>query len=416
MGRIIQRVKIESPKSIEYFDDKLSKESESDIFWPRITRYSTVRGEYSTPSRIVTSQIASARSRLGVEIKMGGDIGLIDRGGLSAERIERLFNTKNAAPVYIRELKKHRRKFTHNALKILYVYPSRTDTYIKGTKIRKDSGRRLLGDNQKISMRFLEMIKEFYLKSGAEILAVPTVSNDLNLQKTVFRSAINSVDLGEVLEIIPTIDMNLSPVVVEKLLEFLLDNYVNTGLIKSIGFHNSFSSTSAAARAIISQELVDKDVLVPIFAINRTDRDSIVSGIHRQSMRFGDAFGSRYIRYYPQEESEELEEEEPYEPNFFNNSNRNIEKILNNGKDVDAQNLLSELRHIFVNDRAFIESIIQRFIDSPDEDAVKMVSAVSKVHEHVFSEIELSHLKRRLREGDLSKYIEERPELGLKGL
>lgn len=414
MGRIIQRVTIEENNDGEQSNyGQFIDKAHNEFYWPRILHWTTSQGTFTSPSRIITSQALSAQARLGMHLSNSAEIGLIDRGGLNSQRITGLLSTKSSAQRYILEVSKHRRRLTNQALKILYIYPTRSDTYSKKTKIRNDSGRRLLNNNESLSIRFFELIKEIYTKSQSQTLAIPTLSGNFNIQRKIISSGIRALELGDVAEVIPTIDMTLHPIVIDNTLKFIIENYVETDIVKAIALHNSFSNNSSASRAILSQTLVDKHILSLIFSVNRTDQDSEVSGIHRQSTRFGDAFASRFVRYLPPDDSQEDDlDEEPYEPKFFNTSKRNIIQILGNGSDNDSYRLNNELSTAFPKDKYLLNSVIQNFLDNPeDENALQDVSALSKLHEQVFSEKEFAYLKLKLKNGKLAEYRQERPEL-----
>ncbi len=391
MGAIIQRVKFN-----EKYDEGDLKSKRG--FWPRVLDVYTADSHFSTPTGMVTSQVLNAKGGLGFELDIPGKIALYTTFGLNNKRISRLMSSGNYVATKVRDMKMHRRKVNDMPLRIMYLYPSSSGENA-GINFFKD---RL--DNQEA---FLELLKNISEYTSYEALAVPVLSYKLDEQIRVLENAANALESGRLKEIIPVIDLREKVGALKAFINEILDKFFETGLIKAVGIRNSSAVETLPADTVTSQLLSNKEILTMVFGIKKTTNG--FSGIHSQSLRFGDAFAN-LVRPFFKSNSQNTNE---YEPEFLDTQDLRMAKMLldPNGGHFYAV-LKEELKNMFDQDYSLAETIIQKFIDNPtNKEVVVSVSDISKIHSWIYGELEFYKLREKLLNGSYNEYIRERREI-----
>ena len=397
MGRIIQGVKIKQ----SVFETEGSNDG---TYWPRIVEVRTNRGNFLTPSGIITSQILSAKSRIGIEAELAGNISLLERKQLNYDDIKTLMDSNEAAVTYTREARKHLRKMSYYQLQIMYVHPSIKDY----KKTDKEGNQRdvLAGikyfENDTRSNRFTNLLTEIANFSGYKALAIPTLSYDTDVQMGIIRNAVNSFESGALNEIIPVIHMNQEPRRVEKLLTSIIENYCETGIVSAIAFQNSFSG-AIASRARISEIMANRDILVHIFSVYRNYGG--YSGIHKQSILFGDVFAPEFVPGHPPKNLNT--EDDLYSPPYLNIDSLEIGKLAN---ESDISKLVSEFLNVSPGDEELIYNLLYELRTQPSLKK-NILPALSRVHEAIFSQREFSNLRNGIRNNRFTDYKIKREKL-----
>lgn len=397
MGHIIKGVKIVKETKGEVNEGGYAS-------WPRILEINTNNGLFKTPTKIVTSQELNSKAYLGSEIDLPGEISLIDKGSLNYDKLNSLMQDNKKVETFIRDSKKHRRRMYHFQLRMLYLYPSVRPTFRinrDGTKEKIPSGIDYFNERENKISQFIDLLKEIADKTEIETVVIPALTHKADLQKKIFDYAINAIDKGTFKEVIPVIDLNEKTTSVERLVDALLKEHVDTGLIKAIGVKNSFADSSTTTRALISNKLVDKEVFVPIFSIDKCTHDR-VSGINKQSVFFGDAFAPRFVPGYKNEDQTE------YEPSFMDTKTLKVMEGINNGPDSFSSQIINELRAKFGIDYDNIHDDIQRFIENSNaRENITKISAIARLHYAIFAQEEILKLRSMI-PNNYTKYKLER--------
>jgi len=396
MGRIIQGVKIKQSA----FE---SRGLNDGIYWPRIVEVKTDKGYFQTPSRIITSQTLSAKSRIGVEAELSGNISLLERKKLNYDNVKRLIDRNEMAENYAREAKKHLRKMSHYQIKVMYFQPS-TKNYMKkdpaGNKHEVLPGIKYFDNKSKIDI-FLNILTEIANNSGYKTLAIPTLSYNVDIQIGAIGKAVNDFESGKLQEIIPVIYMDQDPEDVEKLLNSIIENYCDTGIVSAIGFHNSFSG-AIASRARIGQIMENKNILTLILSVRRNFMG--YSGIHKQSTIFGDSFAPEFVTAYGHENTDT---DDDYYPPYLNIDSLEIGKLTN---ESDIDKLVSEFLSISPEDEELVKNLLYEIRAQPSLKK-NILPALSKVHETIFSQREFANLRNGIKSDKFADYKVKRRKL-----
>ena len=404
MGRIIQRVKIVKNSKNNGLD-------EENITWPRVLEIQTANSTFSTPSKIVTSQDLNSKAYLGMELDIPGSISLLDRWPYKFDRLNNIMNEPSSTGNFNRELRKHRRIMNHFPLRIMYVHPTIKDSKLKnkdGTQRIDKNGRTYFNNNEQKCLTFIDFLKEVSSNTQFEIVGVPTLTENINIQKKVFKNAIELVDNGALEEIIPILDMRQSPKEIENLLDYLLSEYCSTGLIKSIGFHNTFSGNFASTRAIISRKMLNEEIFVPILSVSKSYLRTHISGINKQSTFFGDAFAPEFKHGFNSDD----QKKEVYKPYFLRSDTLEMTRLLSDGPDSSVSILENEISDIFGTDYSEIERIIQLHQDGVSSKKLDSeMSAIARLHYAIYCEKELTKMRTKVRENKFEEYKKEKLKL-----
>ncbi len=305
---------------------------------------------------------------------------------------------------------------------MMHIYPSVSDYPKKdknGDPVKDQNGKQIfiksgltyLANDEQRCLKFIDLLKEILNKTQFDIMAVPTLTNDTIIQKKLFKSAIESIDLGTINEAIPVLNMKQAPQKIESMLDYLLSEYVSTGLIKGIAFQNSFSDSAVGTRALIGRKLLNEEIFIPILSIRKYYPRNKISGINKQAIYFGDSFAPNFIRGYKIKEEENVPEE-AYEPYFLRSDTLEMIKAFPNGPESVISSLISEFKNIFPSDSAEIDRIIQSHTEHANLKEINgSMSAIARVHYAIYSEKALINMKNRILKNEFDEYKKENVKL-----
>jgi len=290
----------------------------------------------------------------------------------------------------------------YSSLRSHIIQPTINTQYKKdrktGKSIKVISGVDYLEQDKALREQFLKFVIKIQSDAGLEIISIPYLKQPLSEYKKMAKTV--SEELRK---------QNREPLFVVDLgipgrgtFTSLIEHFVNDLGIRLVAFpHKSFSSAAVSYNAL--SQLSEKEVAFLSVDFGRSDpyHDDI-SKMHYSPFIGTDVFSIRTPQFIPDPDEPEQERTKD-SVKFFNKSNLQIEPSKKRMEDPDL--VLDEMGE---TQDSKLRGILEDYDKAGnDEEYIKTLSAVSKIHELKSSSKEFLALQKRVNSSESTDYVKE---------
>lgn len=273
----------------------------------------------------------------------------------------------------------------------------------KGKTKTEPSGVEYLAQNPSLRDRFVRLVIKMQLDAGLDIITIPYLRLPISEYEKFITSITNEIR-----------SQNKEPLFIFDLdyqkrgdrFEDAMSFFIKKSDIKLMAFANR-SFTSAPISYDVLSQYVTKDVAFFTYEVEREDkRNAEISKMHCFPFIGNDVYSVKTPRYVPDPNKPEVEATKEA-IKFFNPSNLLIEQSAIRLK--QPKRVLEEMKES--GDKWLNDIIGDYDIIGKDQDKIKVINALSKIHELKTSSAEFNELQKRVKSNESTEYIKEKTYL-----